>query len=544
MLEKGKKYECDIVDIGQTGVGIGKYKGFTVFVEGALLGEKIDVKITKSKKKYAEGVVSKVKEASPHRVDRICNPKYSQCGGCQIQELDYKKQLELKTNIVREDLKRIGGLGDVQVLDTIGMDRPFRYRNKAQFPVRMEDGRVKIGFYKKKSHDIIDVEKCVIQDEKNDEIIKIIREYIISEGISIYDEKTHKGVLRHIVTKCGFATGQVMVVLVATEDRFNNIDKLVDTLKNRIDGFTSLVVNINKDKTNVILGSKNINKYGNGRIIDSIGELKFEISPLSFFQVNPIQTEVLYNKALEFADIKEGDRVFDIYCGIGSISLFLAQKAEFVYGVEIVEDAIKDARKNSELNGMENLEFFVGRAEEVVPEIYKNGKKANVVVVDPPRKGCDEKVLDTIVQMAPDRMVYVSCNPSTLARDLRYMEDRGYKCEKVQPVDLFPHSVHVETVALLSKLNVDKHISVEIELDELDLTSAESKATYEQIKEYVLEKFGFKVSTLYIAQVKKKCGIELRKNYNKSKKEKQVIPQCTPEKEDAIMDALRHFKMI
>nr|WP_297575114.1 23S rRNA (uracil(1939)-C(5))-methyltransferase RlmD [uncultured Peptostreptococcus sp.] len=544
MLEKGKKYECKIVDMGQTGVGIGKHEGFTVFVDGALLGEVVDVKIKKSKKKYAEGVVSKIKVRSPYRVDRVCNPKYSNCGGCQIQELDYEKQLDLKTNIVKEDLKRIGGLDDVQVFDAIGMDQPFRYRNKAQFPVQMEDGRVKIGFYRKKSHDIIDMDKCVIQDEKNDLIIDIIRRYIEEENISIYDEKTHKGILRHIVTKVGFTSGQVMVVLVATEDRFKNLDRLIEVLKREVAGFTSLVVNINKDKTNVILGRKNINKYGRGKIIDNIGDLKFEISPLSFFQVNPIQTEVLYSKTLEYADLKEGDRVFDIYCGIGTISLFLAQKAEFVYGVEIVEDAIKDARLNADLNGMDNLDFFVGKAEEVVPKIYKEGKRANVVVVDPPRKGCDERVLDTIVDMEPDRVVYVSCNPSTLARDLRYLEDRGYRCEKVQPVDLFPHSVHVETVALLSKLDVDKHIDVEIKLDELDLTSAESKATYAQIKEYILEKFNLKVSTLYIAQIKKKCGIELREHYNKSKKEKQVIPQCTPEKEEAIMDALRHFKMI
>ena len=544
MLEKGKKYECKIVDIGQNGVGIGKHEGFTVFVDGALLGEVVDVKIKKSKKKYAEGVVSKIKERSPYRVDRACNPKYSSCGGCQIQELDYQKQLDLKTNMVKEDLKRIGGLEDVQVFDTIGMGVPYRYRNKAQFPVQKEDGKVKIGFYRKKSHDIIDIDKCLIQDAKNDLIIDIIRKYIEEENISIYDEKSHKGLLRHIVTKVGFTSDQVMVVLVATEDRFKGLDRLIESLKDQVEGFTSLVVNINKDKTNVILGLKNINKYGNGKIVDNIGDLKFEISPLSFFQVNPIQTEVLYNKALEYADLKEGDRVFDIYCGIGTISLFLAQKAEFVYGVEIVEDAIKDARLNARLNGMDNLEFFVGKAEEVVPEIYKEGKRANVVVVDPPRKGCDERVLDTIVEMAPDRVVYVSCNPSTLARDLRYLVDRGYRCEKVQPVDLFPHSVHAETVALLSKLDVDKHIDVEIKLDELDLTSAESKASYTQIKEYILEKFDLKVSTLYIAQIKKKCGIVLRENYNKSKKEKQVIPKCTPEKEEAIMDALRHFKMI
>ena len=315
-------------------------------------------------------------------------------------------------------------------------------------------------------------------------------------------------------------------------------------MKENIEGFKTLVVNVNDKKTNVILGRKNKNIYGNGRIIDYIGDLKFEISPLSFFQVNPVQTEVLYNKALEYANIGEEDTVFDIYCGIGSISLFLAQKAKKVYGVEVVEDAIKDARNNAELNNISNVEFYVGKAEEEVPKLYNQGKKANIVVVDPPRKGCDEKVLETIVDMQADRIVYVSCNPSTLARDLKYLDEKGYRCVKAQPVDMFPHSVHVETVALLSKLDVDKHIDVEIKLDELDLTSAESKATYAQIKEYVLEKFGLKVSTLYIAQIKKKCGIEMREHYNKSKKDNQAIPQCTPEKEEAIMDALRHFKMI
>ena len=544
MLEKGKKYECKIVDIGQGGVGVGKYNDFTVFVDSALPGEIVDVKITKSKKKYAEGVISKIKKESEHRVERVCSMKYRNCGGCQIQELDYKKQLEIKTNEVIQDMNRIGGLYDVKIHPAIGMENPFRYRNKAQFPIQKVDDKLKIGFYKKKSHDVIDMDKCVIQHEKNDVIIEILRNFIERNNISIYDENTNKGLLRHIVTKIGYTTGEVMVVLVAAKPEIPKIEEFLEELKEKVDGFKTLVVNVNDRKTNVILGRKNINIYGNGTIIDNIGELKFEISPLSFFQVNPIQTEVLYNKALEYADIGENDTVFDIYCGIGTISLFLAQKAKKVYGVEIVEDAIKDAEKNAKLNGMENTEFFVGKAEEVVPKLYREGKTANIVVVDPPRKGCDEKVLDTIVNMEPERVVYVSCNPSTLARDLKYLDERGYKCREIQPVDMFPHSVHIETVALLSKLDVDKHIDVEIKLDELDLTSAESKATYAQIKEYVLEKFGLKVSTLYIAQIKKKCGIEMREHYNKSKKDNQAIPQCTPEKEEAIMDALRHFKMI
>lgn len=451
MLEIGKKYRCNIVDIGQGGVGIGKHNDFTVFVDSALLGEVVDVKITKSKKKYAEGVISKIIEASPFRVDRVCNMKYRNCGGCQIQELDYKKQLEYKTNTVREDFRRIAGIEDIEIMDTIGMTEPFRYRNKAQFPIKMEDGKLKIGFYKKKSHDVIDMDKCVIQHDVNDKIIKLLREYILENNISIYDEKTGNGNIRHLVTKVGFHSKEVMVVLVSKTENLSNIDAFVEKLKSEIEGFKTLVININDKKTNVILGRKNINVYGSGKIIDNIEDLKFEISPLSFFQVNPIQTEVLYNKALEFADLKENDVVYDIYCGIGSISLFLSKKASKVYGIEIVEDAIKDAKINAKLNNIDNAEFYVGKAEEVFIDLYKQGKKANVVVVDPPRKGCEEIVLKTIVEMNPEKLVYVSCNPATLCRDVKYMVENGYRLEKVQPVDLFPHSTHVECVVLLTK---------------------------------------------------------------------------------------------
>lgn len=454
MLEKNKKYECKIIDIGQNGVGIGKHNGFTVFVDGALLGETIDVKITKSKKNYAEGVISKIKEESSYRVDRVCSMKYRNCGGCQIQELDYNKQLEIKTNRVKEDIKRIGGLENIEIHDTIGMENSFRYRNKAQFPVQKIDGKLKIGFYKKKSHDVINIDKCVIQHDKNDEIINIIRNYIEKYNVSVYDEKSNTGTIRHILTKIGYTTNEVMVVLIVTNENLPNLDILVSELKNKISGFKTLVLNINKNKTNVILGNKNKNIYGNGKIIDNIGALKFEISPLSFFQVNPIQTKVLYEKALEYANLKENDVVFDIYCGIGTISLFLAQKASKVYGIEIIEDAIKDAKLNAKLNSVNNVEFFVGKAEDVVPTLYENGKTANVVVVDPPRKGCDEKVLDTIVNMKPDRVVYVSCNPATLARDLKYLSERGYKCLEVQPVDMFPHSYHIESVALIQRVKL------------------------------------------------------------------------------------------
>ena len=452
MLSKNKEYVVDIVDIGQGGVGIGKYEGFTVFVEGGLIQDKVKVRINKSKKNYAVGDIVEIIEKSPFRVDRICSDDLKDCGGCQIQELAYNKQLELKTNEVKQVISRIGKLENVEIHETIGMQSPCRYRNKAQFPIQNINGSTAIGFYKKKSHDVIPTDMCVIQHDINDKIIKIIKTYIQAYNVSIYNETTHTGVLRHLVTKVGFTTNEVMVVLVANGTNLPHLNELASVLKENIPGFKTLVLNVNKAKTNVILGKENKVIYGNGKINDYIGDLVFEISPLSFFQVNPVQTEVLYNKALEYAELKENDTVFDIYCGIGSISLFLAQKATKVYGIEIVEDAIKDAKINAKLNNLNNVEFYVGKAEEVVPKMYSEGKTANVVVVDPPRKGCDEKVLDTIVSMKPDRVVYVSCNPSTLARDLAYLDERGYKCVEIQPVDMFPHTMHVETVAKLRRI--------------------------------------------------------------------------------------------
>lgn len=451
MLSKDKMYVVEIVDIGQGGVGIGKFEGFTVFVDGGLVKDKIKVKITKSKKNYAVGEIVEILEPSPYRVERKCNKELKECGGCQIQELDYKEQLNVKTNEVKQVISRIGKLDDVVIHNALGMEEPFRYRNKAQFPIQKVDGVPVIGFYKKKSHDIIPTDQCIIQHDVNDKIIKIIKTYIRAYKVSIYDEKTHTGVLRHLVTKVGFTTKEVMVVLVANGRKLPYLNELASVLKENIPGFKTLVVNVNREKTNVILGNENRVIYGDGKINDNIGDLVFEISPLSFFQVNPVQTEVLYNKALEYANLGENDTVFDIYCGIGTISLFLAQKAKKVYGIEIVEEAIKDAKINAKINNLDNVEFYVGKAEEVVPKMYKQGKRANVVVVDPPRKGCDEKVLDTIVSMEPDRVVYVSCSPSTLARDLNYLDERGYKCLEVQPVDMFPHSVHIENVALIVK---------------------------------------------------------------------------------------------
>ncbi len=449
MLDKNKVYELEIIDLGHSGEGIGKVNGFTVFVEGGIPGDLLKVKTNIVKKSYAVGVLLEIITPSPHRIQPICGISH-RCGGCQIMHMEYQAQLDFKTVRVEETLKRIGKI-DTKVLPTLGMENPYEYRNKAQFPVGLMSGKAVMGFYEKGSHTIVNTEYCHIQHPINEKIVKLIKEYIHQHKVSVYDEKTNMGLIRHIVTKVGYQTGEVMVVVVTNGKKLPHHQEMIQLLKENIEGLQSVVQNINEKNTNVIFGKETITLYGRDYIVDYIGNLKFNISAQSFFQVNPMQTKVLYEKALEYADLKGDETVFDIYCGIGTISLFLAQKAKKVYGVEVVEAAILDAKENADINGMSNTEFYVGEAEMVVPELYKKGIKADVVVVDPPRKGCEETVLDTIVSMAPDRVVYVSCNPATLARDLAYLQEKGYKAGSVQPVDMFPHTGHVECCVRLYK---------------------------------------------------------------------------------------------
>lgn len=448
-VEKNREYTAEITGLTSEGLGVAKIEGFTVFVEGAMTGEQVEIRIVKVLKNYAYGKLLKLLKASPARVEPSCQV-VKRCGGCQLQHMSYEAQLQYKTRHVRDAVERLGGLTGVTVHDTIGMEEPWRYRNKAQFPVGF-NGDVMIGFYANRSHEIIDTPRCVIQDPVNDNVVSAVREFIKKYDISIYDEKTGKGLIRHLMTRRGFRTGEVMVCIVINGDMLPCDKALVELLKSRIDNLKSIVLNINKRNTNVILGDKNIVLYGEEAIYDYIGEFKFKISPLSFFQVSPIQTEVLYGKALEYAGLKGEETVFDAYCGIGTISLFLSKKAKKVYGVEIVPQAIEDAKENARLNGITNAEFIVGESETVIPQLYQKGIKADVIVVDPPRKGCDEKLLDVIAQMAPERVVYVSCNPATLARDLKYLSERGYEVKEVQPVDMFPQTTHVETVCLMSR---------------------------------------------------------------------------------------------
>lgn len=542
-VEKNQTYTMSITDIGTNGEGIGRIDGYTVFVEGALPEEVIKVLIVKTKKHFSYGKLLEIMEPSPHRVTPAC-PVAAKCGGCQLQHLSYEGQLAFKTKKVKDHLERIGGFSGISVGYAKGMEEPWRYRNKAQFPVGGKTGEPEIGFYAKRSHRIIDTPVCMLQNKINDQIVKIIRAFLTEYEIPLYDETIHRGLVRHILTRIGRRTGEIMVCLVVNGRNLPHCDVLVERL-HEIEGITSIVLNVNTAQTNVILGTEVHVLWGKETIRDYIGDVQFEISPLSFYQVNPLQTQVLYQTALDFAELEGNETVLDLYCGIGTISLFFAQKAKHVFGVEIVPEAIADAKRNAALNGMNNADFAVGAAEDVIPRLYEEkGITADVVVVDPPRKGCDSVLLDTIAAISPKKVVYVSCDSATLARDLAYLCPKGYTIEKVQVVDMFPHTVHVETVVLLSKLNAKQHIEVELNLDELDLTAAESKATYDEIKAYVLEKHGLKVSSLYISQVKRKCGLDVGQNYNLSKKEDAKVPQCPPEKEAAIMDALKHFQMI
>lgn len=542
-VEKNQTYTMSITDIGTNGEGIGRIDGYTVFVEGALPEEVIKVLIVKTKKHFSYGKLLEILEPSPHRVTPAC-PVAAKCGGCQLQHLSYERQLSFKTKKVKDHLERIGGFSGISVGYAKGMEEPWRYRNKAQFPVGGKTGEPEIGFYAKRSHRIIDTPVCMLQNKINDQIVKIIRAFLTEYEIPLYDETIHHGLVRHILTRIGRRTGEIMVCLVVNGRKLPHCDVLVERL-HEIEGMTSIVLNVNTAQTNVILGTEVHVLWGKETIRDYIGDVQFEISPLSFYQVNPLQTQVLYQTALDFAELEGNETVLDLYCGIGTISLFFAQKAKHVFGVEIVPEAIADAKRNAALNGMNNADFAVGAAEDVIPRLYEEkGITADVVVVDPPRKGCDSVLLDTIAAISPKKVVYVSCDSATLARDLAYLCPKGYTIEKVQVVDMFPHTVHVETVCLLSKLNAKQHIEVEIKMDELDLTAAESKATYDEIKEYVLEKHGLKVSSLYISQVKRKCGLDVGQNYNLSKKEDAKVPQCPPEKEAAIMEALKYFQMI
>lgn len=454
-MKKNEKIILTIEDIGVNGEGIGKAFGYTLFVKDAVIGDTVEAVVTKAKKNYGYAKMLRVIEPSACRVEAKC-PVARQCGGCQIQELSYEAQLDFKAQKVRGNLERIGGFSSElldKVMDPIcGMKEPFYYRNKAQFPIGTDRaGKIVIGFYAGRTHQIIPNTECALGVPVNQEILQILLDFMNQYHISAYNEETHQGLVRHALIRYGFTTKEIMVCLVINGNKIPHVDKLVNKLT-QIEGMTSITYSVNKENTNVIMGKDIGILWGQGYITDYIGDVKYQISPLSFFQVNPAQTEVLYGLALEYAGLEGEETVWDLYCGIGTISLFLAKKAKQVYGVEIVPQAIEDARNNAKINHITNAEFFVGKAEEVLPEQYeKHQVYADVIVVDPPRKGCDETLLRTMVDMKPERIVYVSCDSATLARDLKYLCENGYALQKVRPVDQFPMTVHVESVVLLLK---------------------------------------------------------------------------------------------
>jgi 23S rRNA (uracil1939-C5)-methyltransferase len=458
-LAKNECVTLTIEDIGSEGEGIGKFNGFTLFVKDSVVGDVLIVKILKTKKSYGYAKIESIVTPSKFRVIPRCELA-SRCGGCQLQQLNYEQQLEYKQRKVKNCIERIAGIKDFEMEPILEMEEPYFYRNKSQYPVGYnKDGDLVMGFYAGRTHTIIDANRCYIGDKSNERILEIIRSFLIKEKIRIYQEDSHTGLLRHILIRVGFTSRQIMICFVLNGTKLPKQEELVSQLlaynqEQEDYQITSICYNVNKEKTNVILGSQVLPLFGETTIIDQIGDIKYQISPLSFYQVNPVQTKKLYEHALEYADLQGKEIVWDLYCGIGTISLFLAQRAKQVYGVEIIPQAIEDAKRNAKLNQISNAEFFVGAAEEVLPAKYiesQGAMSADVIVVDPPRKGCEQSLLETVVKMKPKRIVYVSCDPATLARDIKYLSEQGYCLKKVRAVDQFPHSVHVETVVLLTR---------------------------------------------------------------------------------------------
>ncbi|EPV08579.1 TPA: 23S rRNA (uracil(1939)-C(5))-methyltransferase RlmD [Streptococcus agalactiae] len=543
MLHKNDIIETEISDISHEGMGIAKVDGFVFFVENALPGEIIKMRVLKLRKRIGYGKVEEYLTTSPHRNEGL-DYTYLRTGIADLGHLTYEQQLLFKQKQVADNLYKIAHISDVLVEPTLGMTIPLAYRNKAQVPVRRVDGQLETGFFRKNSHTLVSIEDYLIQEKEIDALINFTRDLLRKFDVKPYDEEQQSGLIRNLVVRRGHYTGQLMLVLVTTRPKIFRIDQMIEKLVSAFPSVVSIMQNINDRNSNVIFGKEFRTLYGSDTIEDQMLGNTYAISAQSFYQVNTEMAEKLYQKAIDFSDLNSEDIVIDAYSGIGTIGLSVAKQVKHVYGVEVVEKAVSDAKENATRNGITNSTYVADSAENAMAKWLKEGIKPTVIMVDPPRKGLTESFVYSAAQTKADKITYISCNSATMARDIKLFEELGYHLVKIQPVDLFPMTHHVETVALLSKLDVDKHINIEIELDELDLTSAESKATYAQIKEYVWNKFELKVPTLYIAQIKRKCGIELREHYNKSKKEKQIIPQCTPEKEEAIMDALRHFKMI
>ena len=541
MLIKNQVYEAVITDYTAEGQGVAKIEGCAVFIPNAIAGEVCRVRIEKAAKTWAVGKIVEILEKSPHRINRAC-PVAKLCGGCDFQHMDYAEETRLKAERVRQTLNRIGGENLEQVPILAAPDWQG-YRNKAQYPVACRKGRAYAGFFRAGTHDVVENRRCLILPEETDRVKESVMDYVNQFRVTVYEEETHKGLLRHIYVRRGVVSGQILVCLVVNGRKIPHEQALLDRLK-KIPGFTTLTLSVNTRPGNTILGDETITLYGPGYIEDTLCGLNFRLSPRSFYQVNHHQAQRLYEAAITQAQITKADTVLDLYCGVGTITLAMASAAGRVIGVEVVPQAVEDARDNARRNGIENAEFFCGDAGQAALALEAKGIRADVAVVDPPRKGLNADTIEALHRMAPRRIVYVSCDPATLARDVALLKQRGYRLQNAMAADLFPRCAHVESVVTLSKL-ADDHIELEIDPLELEEVVDRVPPTYPEIKQYVLDKYGYKVPSLYIAQVKRKLGLNLRDNYNKPWSENsRPAPQVSPEKEAAIMDALRYFNVI
>ena len=537
-LRQDQIYTGTVEGYSSDGYGIVRLDGAVVFVPGAVRGETVEVKITKVMKTAAAGRIVKIRKPSPERAEPEC-PYYGRCGGCDFQHLTYLEELRAKRQRVQDAITRLGG-SDVEVEDILGAKDPTHYRNKSQYPVGADGA---IGFFRERSHKVVPVERCLIQPEAADRTAGAVRTWMRRYKISAYDETTGKGLVRHVYVRVNRA-GESLCCLVVNGRGVPREPELAALVRQAAPGTVGVLINSNTCKGNVVLGDRYRTVWGQDFLMDTLRGLTFKLSVPSFYQVNPAQTEVLYGKALEFAALTGKETVLDLYCGIGTITLCMAGSAKRVIGAEIVPEAIRDAEENAVRNGIGNAEFFCGDAADVAARLEAEGLRPDVVTVDPPRKGLAPEVIGSVAAMGPDRVVYVSCDPATLGRDVKIFAAAGYTLRRACAVDMFPGTRHVETVVLLSQQKPDDTIEIDLDLDELDATTAETKATYEEIKAYVWDKHHLKVSSLYISQVKRKCGLEVGQNYNLSKSENPKVPKCPPEKEAAIMDALKHFQMI
>lgn len=542
MFKKNDEIYLTVKSCTVQGSGVCDYDGMTVFVRGAVTGDRVLAHIIKVKKTYAVGIIKKLIQRSPMRAKNFC-PIAEKCGGCCFAHIKYESELEIKAQQVADNFKRLGKL-DITPAPIIPSPSAERYRNKAQYPVGSDGKFATIGFYAPMTHRIIDCADCLLQPKEFAKITDIFRDWIREKKISVYNESDSSGIIRHIYIRKAVVTGQIMVCIVANSDSVPHTEALIEQLE-EIDGMTSIILNINREKTNVVLGKECKTLWGSDHITDELCGLKFNLSPLSFYQVNHDGAEILYNKAKEYASLTGSETLVDLYCGTGTIGLTMAKDVKSLIGVEIIPQAIENARENAKLNGIDNAEFICADASQAAATLLERGIKPDVVILDPPRKGCDEALIDTVAEMSPKRVVYVSCDSATLARDCQRFAALGYQILAATPVDMFPHTAHVETVALLVRnISTKEHVVIEVRPEELELGSLKTHGTYEEIKSYVLKKHGLKVSTLNISQVKRKCGIDVGEAYNKPKSKDAKTPNCPPEKEKAIIEALKHFNMI